>query len=73
MARDRCNCYISFWAIFCPFTPVTAQKSKFQKNEKSAGRYHHFTPMYQKLRLDDVQFLRNGARRMHGWTDGWKK
>ena len=21
MARDRCNCYFSFWAIFCPFTP----------------------------------------------------
>ena len=19
--RDRCNCYFSFWAIFCPFTP----------------------------------------------------
>ena len=21
MARDRCNCYFSFWAIFCTFTP----------------------------------------------------
>ena len=20
MACDRCNCYFSFWAIFCPFT-----------------------------------------------------
>ena len=19
MVRDRCNCYFSFWAIFCPF------------------------------------------------------
>ena len=21
MVCDRCNCYFSFWAIFCPFTP----------------------------------------------------
>ena len=27
MVRDRCS-YFSFWAIFCPFTPVTAQKIK---------------------------------------------
>ena len=25
-ACDRCNCYFSFWAIFCPFSPLTAQK-----------------------------------------------
>ena len=30
MARDRCN-YFSFWAIFCPFTPLTAQKIKIFK------------------------------------------
>ena len=29
MARDGCNCYFSFWAIFCPFTPLTVQKIKF--------------------------------------------
>ena len=34
MARDRCNFSFSFWAIFCPFTPLTAQKSKLKKNEK---------------------------------------
>ena len=21
MVCDRCNCYFSFWAILCPFTP----------------------------------------------------
>ena len=26
MARDRCNCYFSFRAVFCPFVPITAQK-----------------------------------------------
>ena len=28
MVRDRCNCYFTFWAIFCPFTSQTAQKIK---------------------------------------------
>ena len=28
MAHIRCNCYFSFWAIFCPFTTLTAQKIK---------------------------------------------
>ena len=31
MARDRCNCYFSFWAIFCPFTPLRAQKIRIKK------------------------------------------
>ena len=30
----QCNFYFSFWAIFCPFIPITAQKSKTLKNEK---------------------------------------
>ena len=34
MACDRCNCYFSFWAIFCPFTPLTAQKIKIFKKWK---------------------------------------
>ena len=28
MARNGFNCYFSFWAIFCPFTSLTAQKIK---------------------------------------------
>ena len=34
MAHDRCNCYFLFWAIFCPFTPLTAQKIKILKKWK---------------------------------------
>ena len=34
MARNRFN-YFSFWAIFCPFTSLKAQKIKIQKNEKN--------------------------------------
>ena len=28
MVCDRCYWYFSFWAIFCPFIPLTAQKMK---------------------------------------------
>ena len=28
------NCYFSFWAIFYPFTPLTAQKIKMKKKKK---------------------------------------
>ena len=34
MACDRGNCYFSFWAIFCPFTPITAWKMKITKKKK---------------------------------------
>ena len=34
MARDTCNCYFSFWTIFCPFTPLTVQKMKISKKWK---------------------------------------
>ena len=34
MVRDRCNWYFSFWAIFCPNTPQTAQKIKISKKWK---------------------------------------
>ena len=34
MVCDRCNCHFSFWAIFCPFIPLTAQKIKILKTWK---------------------------------------
>ena len=35
MVRDRCNCYFSFWAIFCSFNnPLTAPKIKILKKWK---------------------------------------
>ena len=33
MVRDGCNCYFSFWAIFCPFTPLIAQKIKISNKQ----------------------------------------
>ena len=34
MARDGCNCYFSFRAMFCAFTPLTVQKTIFLKKMK---------------------------------------
>ena len=51
MVHDRCN-YFSFWAIFCPFTPITAQKIKIKKKEKKPWRYiilHKCTKNYDLM------------------------
>ena len=69
MVHDRYNCYFSFWAIFCPFTPLTAQKIKILKKWKNSWRCHHFTYVYQKLWSDDAQFLRYAAWQTDGWME----
>ena len=33
--------FLSFWYVFCPFTPLTTLKTKFWRNEKNAWRYYH--------------------------------
>ena len=35
--------FLSFWTVFCPFTPLTALKT-----EKIPLIFHHFTQVYQK-------------------------
>ena len=36
MAHNRCKCYFSLWATFCPFTSLATQKIKiFKKMKKS--------------------------------------
>ena len=66
MVCDRCNCYFSFWGIFCPFTPLTTLKIKMKKkkNEKNIWRYPHFTIVYQKLLSYAILFLRHGTWQM---------
>ena len=61
MARDGCNCCFSFWAIFCPLPPPppppnSPKNLNFKKMKKK----------YLELWLDDVWFLRYGARRTDG-------
>ena len=49
IVHNGCHFYFLFWAIFCPFTSLTAKKSKLKKKKrkKNVWRYH-FTTVYQK-------------------------
>ena len=45
MALDKCNCYFSFWAIFCSYILPTAQKIKIlinYKNFQEISSFHMF-------------------------------
>ena len=52
--------FLSFWTVFCIFTPLTIWKIKILKKWKDAWKYYHFTYMYHKWQSYDVCFLRYG-------------
>ena len=55
----RCNNYFSFWAIFCPFTPLTAQKTKIlEKWKKKPPFYICVMITWCRLWSYDKGFLR---------------
>ena len=62
VARDRCNCYFHFGVYFSLLTLSEPKKSKFQSNEKTPWRYHHFTQTYQKLWSYAILLLRYMVR-----------
>ena len=51
MVRDRCNCYFSFWIIFCPFTPLTAPKIKILKKWKKCPEISSFYIRVPKIMI----------------------
>ena len=57
MECNRQN-FLSFWTIFCSFTPQTTQKIKILKKWKNFWRYYHFMEVYHKWQSYDVLFLR---------------
>ena len=62
--------YIIVIFHFGLFFPLFQPKNQnFKKKLKKFWRYHHFTHVYHKLWLDDVRFLRYGARRTDGKSD----
>ena len=80
MVCDRCNCYFSFWAIFCPFIPLTAQKIKILKKWKNCLEISSFYICVPKIMIrwcmvTEIWCTTDG--RTDGWTDGrtdgWKK
>ena len=46
--EDDGHNFLSFWTIFCPFTPLTTWKIKILKIKNKAWIYHHFLQVYQK-------------------------
>ena len=55
MVHDRCNCYFWFWAIFSPFTPLTAKKIEISKKWKTAEYIiilHIWTKNYDLMMYD---------------------
>ena len=51
IVSDRYNCYFSFWAIFCPFTPITAKKWKSQKKWKNPLEIPSFYTTLPKIKI----------------------
>ena len=64
MEHDGHN-FLSFWTIFCTFTPLTIRKIKILKKGKKPWRYYLFTHVYDKWQSNDLWFLRYGVR----WTE----
>ena len=40
--------FLSFWTIFCTFTPLTLENQNFEKIIKKAWRHYHLTQVYHK-------------------------
>ena len=49
LLREGCNSYFSLWAIFCPFTPLTAQKTKISKKLKKDLEISSFCTTVPKI------------------------
>ena len=62
MKQDRQN-LSSFWATFCPLTPLKTTKF-LKKWKKKAWRYHHSTQVHQKSWSYALLFLRYSKWRM---------
>ena len=76
MPCDRCNCYFSFWAIFCSFTPLTAQKIKISKKQKRQLEISSFYICVTKIMIrwctiPEIWCTTDGWT--DRWTNGWKK
>ena len=67
MVRNGCNYYFSFRTIFCPFTPLTAQRIKILKKwqKKPPGDIiilHICTKNYDQMKYGSWDMVRDGRR-----------
>ena len=66
MVCDGCNCYFSFWAIFCLFTPPPPNSPKndnFKTMEKTAGDIilHKWTKNHDHMLYCSWDIVRDGC------------
>ena len=76
---DRQNCYFSFWAIFCPFTPNRPKTQNLKKMKTMPGdviilnvcnkNYDQMMPGSWDM-VGDRWMDRHMDEPMDGWTDG---
>ena len=67
MARDGCNFYFSFCAIFCRFTAITTQRIKITKKFKQTSR----DIIISQLCTKNYRHMMDGSWCMvqYGWTE----
>ena len=61
MKHDR-HKFLSYWTIFCSFTPLLTPKIKILNKFKKTLRYYLIIHWYHKLRSYNVWFLRDKAQ-----------
>ena len=73
MVLNGYDCYYPYWAIFCPFTPLTDQKIKIKKMQKKKhleiSLFYTYVPniMIRWCTVPDIWCITDGQ------TDGGKK
>ena len=54
VAWDGCNCYFSFWAIFCPFNHLTNRKKKLSKKKQKKPEQQQQQQWQQQKQPGDI-------------------
>ena len=70
MVPDGCN-YFSFWAIFCPFTPITAQIIKMFKKIKDKKTTGDIIILHKCTKNYDQMMYGSWYMVYDGWTYRW--
>ena len=73
---ERCNCYFSFWAIFCPFTPpppfpnclINQNFEKMKKEPEDIIILHICTKNYDQMMYSFWHMVRDGCNYFSFWA-----
>ena len=79
MAHDGCNCYFSFWAIFCLLSPNSPKNQNFKKTKKHQEIPSFYTCVPKIIirwrTVPKVWWVADGwtdrGRQTDGQTEGW--